>query len=95
MDISYSISLCSLIFSYPYANNALNPHNQHGFYGPRQVLHFAPLKQCALIIIMWVLHFAPLKQCALIIIMWVLHFAPLKQRELIIIMWVLHFAPLK
>jgi di/tricarboxylate transporter len=36
------------------------------------VLHFAPLKQCALIIIMWVLHFAPLKQCALIIIMWVL-----------------------
>jgi hypothetical protein len=58
-------------------NNALSPHNQCGFYGPKQVLHFAPLKQCALIIIMWVLHFAPLKQCALIIIMWVLHFAPL------------------
>ncbi len=36
------------------------------------VLCFAPLKQCALIIIMWVFHFAPLKQCALIIIMWVL-----------------------
>ncbi len=72
MDISYSVSLCSLIFSYPYTNNALNPHNQRGFYGPRQVLHFAPLKQCALIILMWVLHFAPLKQCALIIIMWVL-----------------------
>jgi hypothetical protein len=33
----------------------LSPHNQNGFYGPRQVLHFAPLKQCALIIIMWVL----------------------------------------
>jgi hypothetical protein len=55
MDISYSIFLCSLIFSYPYANNALNPHNQNGFYGPRHVLHFALLKQCALIIIMWVL----------------------------------------
>ncbi len=50
----------------------MSPHNQRGFYGPRQVLHFAPFKQCALIIIMWVLHFAPLKQCALIIIMWVL-----------------------
>jgi len=72
MDISYSVSLCSLIFSYRYTNNALNPHNQRGFNGPRHVLHFAPLKQCALIIIMWVLHFAPLKQCALIIIMWVL-----------------------
>ncbi len=48
-------SLCNLIFSYPYASNVLSPHNQHGFYGPRQVLHFAPFKQCALIIIMWVL----------------------------------------
>jgi hypothetical protein len=55
MDISYSISLCSLIFSYPYANNALSPHNQFRFYGPKRVLHFAPLKQCALIVIMWVL----------------------------------------
>jgi hypothetical protein len=55
------------------------------------VLHLAPLKQCALIIIMWVLHLAPLKQCALIIIMWELHLAPLKQCALIIIMWVLHF----
>jgi len=49
------MSLCSLIFSYPYANNALIPQNQCGFYGPKQVLHFAPLKQCALIVIMWVL----------------------------------------
>jgi hypothetical protein len=55
MDISYSISLCSLIFSYPYAHNAFTPHNQRGFYGLKHVLHFAPLKQCALIIIMWVL----------------------------------------
>jgi hypothetical protein len=36
-------------------NNALSPHNQCGFYGPRHVLHFAPFKQCALIIITWVL----------------------------------------
>jgi hypothetical protein len=36
-------------------NNALTPHNQRGFYGLRQVLHFAPFEQCALIIIMWVL----------------------------------------
>jgi hypothetical protein len=46
---------CDIIFSYPYANNALTTHNQCGFYGLRQVLHFAPFKQCALIIIMWVL----------------------------------------
>ncbi len=67
----------------------MSPHNQSGFYGPKQVLHFALFKQCALIIIMWVFHFAPLKQCALIIIMWVFQFAPLKQCALIIIMWVL------
>ncbi len=30
---------------------------RHGFYGPKQVVHFAPLKQCALIIIMWVYAF--------------------------------------
>ncbi len=33
----------------------MTTHNQCGFYGLRQVLHFAPIKQCALIIIMWVL----------------------------------------
>jgi hypothetical protein len=53
--ISYSLSLCNLIFPYPNANNAFIPHNQRGFYGLRQVLHSAPLKQCALMIIMWVL----------------------------------------
>ncbi len=40
-----------MIFSYPYANNAFTPHNQCGFYGLRQVLYFAPLKQCALMIL--------------------------------------------
>ncbi len=50
----FNISTSS-IFSYPYANNAFILHNQRGFYGLRQVLHFALLKQCALIIIMWVL----------------------------------------
>ncbi len=62
-NISYSISLCNLIFSYPYANNAFTPHNQHGFYGIKQVLHFAPLKQYALMIIMWVLLHGVFRHC--------------------------------
>jgi len=57
------MSICNLIFSYPYANNVFIPHNQHGFYGLRQVLHFAPLKQCALIIIMWVLLHGIFRHC--------------------------------
>ncbi len=37
----FNISL-QFDFSYPYANNALSPHNQHGFYGPRHcILHLS------------------------------------------------------
>jgi hypothetical protein len=61
MDISYLISLCSLIFSHPYANNALTPHNRISL---KEALHFAPFKQCALIIIMWVLLHGVFKHCA-------------------------------
>ncbi len=61
--ISYSISFCNLIFSYPNANNQFTPHNQHGFYSLKQVLHFAHLKQCALMIIIWVLLHGALRHC--------------------------------
>ncbi len=45
----FIFNMClQFIFSYPYVNNALTTHNQCGFYGLRQVLHFTPLQQCAL-----------------------------------------------